>query len=441
MTSWPPPLLRDRSRIAQIVLAGILPVAFGVACGVVLGTSRPWFEGLMIAGGVGGIGAGFEHVGWRAGGLRGIVGGALFAVALLAAFVLRGAPALAPLPAPLPIMAIAYAVFGVPFGMLGGALRGRVVRRGERGDSITIEVGGIYVTVDLARWSANDPADARRFLLIHGSPGHGGHFAPIVDELRRWGDVVAFDLPGYGTRRAPRRPSLTWHADVTAELARALWPDTTIDLIGQSFGGAVVMTVVARAPKLVRSAVVLGTVGTPAHPSLRMGARLARIPGAAVVAAGLARLLAVRWFGRRAVAWFARPSFAPDPVPREFAAAEAALIAARPWSLGTSLRMNLGNPCGALVAQVPAIHHPVLFVHGREDALVPIEHARDLYDRLSILGGGHRFVALDGGHMVHYTRPRAVIQAIGDWLESGTTGTTCINRSGSTSPASGASSA
>jgi hypothetical protein len=118
-------LLGQRPLAVQVILVVVLPVAFGALCGTVLGASQLWFNVLMLVAGLGGIGGGFEHAGARAGLLRGIVAGALFAGALLVTFEARGVPALTPLPASMPIMAVGYAVMGMPFGALGGWLRGR----------------------------------------------------------------------------------------------------------------------------------------------------------------------------------------------------------------------------------------------------------------------------------------------------------------------------
>ena len=120
-----PPLLRDRPRAAQVVLAVVAPVVFGAVCGYVLGSSEGGFNLLMLLAGVGGIGAGFEHLGPREGAIRGIVGGVLFTAALVVCFGVRGVPAVVPLPAPLAAMAVIYAVMGVPLGALGGRLRAR----------------------------------------------------------------------------------------------------------------------------------------------------------------------------------------------------------------------------------------------------------------------------------------------------------------------------
>jgi hypothetical protein len=109
----------------QIVLAVVIPVVYGAVCGAVLGASQLGFNLLMLAATIGGVLGGFDHAGAREGVVRGLVGGVLFAAALLASFEVRGLPALTPLPAAMPIMAVIYAVSGMPLGALGGWLRGR----------------------------------------------------------------------------------------------------------------------------------------------------------------------------------------------------------------------------------------------------------------------------------------------------------------------------
>jgi uncharacterized membrane protein YoaK (UPF0700 family) len=60
-----PILLRDRSRQSQIVLAIIVPFAFGALAGVALGISAGAYWALLALATVGGVIVGFEHQDWR----------------------------------------------------------------------------------------------------------------------------------------------------------------------------------------------------------------------------------------------------------------------------------------------------------------------------------------------------------------------------------------
>ncbi len=285
---------------------------------------------------------------------------------------------------------------------------------GGHREMVELVVDGEPVRVEWVRIPSR--GGLRRIVCIHGNPSHLEHFAPLVPCLSRLGEVVLFDLPGYGRTPSSRRaPSLAWHADVTAALARALGPGGEIELVGQSFGAGVALTVMARHPALVNSAVLLGSIGYPAHASLRHGALLARIPGAGAVARRVARSL--RWVPG-ALGPFAAPSFLPEPFPHGFVDGEAALIAARPWILATSLAANLGDPCGELAREASELRRPVLFVHGRDDQLVPLANVRALHDRVRQAQIASRLEVVEGGHMVHFTQPERVCPLVERWLGS-----------------------
>jgi hypothetical protein len=122
---WPPPLLRERSPTLQVVGVFLMPIVFGGLCGWLLGESDTAYEIVTALGILGGISAGYEHAGWREGLVRGLTGGALFAVTIVVVHEARGVEAVANLPASLGITAVIYVLFGILFGALGGALRAR----------------------------------------------------------------------------------------------------------------------------------------------------------------------------------------------------------------------------------------------------------------------------------------------------------------------------
>jgi hypothetical protein len=117
-----PILLRDRSRQSQIVLAIIVPFAFGALAGVALGISVGAYWALLALATVGGVLVGFEHEDWRGGARRGVLGGALFATGLLIAHAITGADAKASLGSFPPLLIVLDAVVGTLLGMLGGHL-------------------------------------------------------------------------------------------------------------------------------------------------------------------------------------------------------------------------------------------------------------------------------------------------------------------------------
>ena len=125
---WPPPLMATHPRPVQIVLVGVVPAVFGAITGIFLGISEPVYVVLSILGVLGGVGAGFDHVGERSGALRGLLAGLLFGAFILIAHEVSGQDAEAHLPDPAIVLVAVTTLLGGAFGAIGGALRARVER-------------------------------------------------------------------------------------------------------------------------------------------------------------------------------------------------------------------------------------------------------------------------------------------------------------------------
>jgi hypothetical protein len=122
---WPPPLLAEHPRSLQIVLAVIVPAVYGAITGYFLGVSEGTYLVLSLIGVLGGIGAGFDHLGAATGAQRGLLAGAIFGAAILIAHEIHGATAMADLPDPPILLVVATVLLGAAFGALGGWLRSR----------------------------------------------------------------------------------------------------------------------------------------------------------------------------------------------------------------------------------------------------------------------------------------------------------------------------
>lgn len=116
------PLLRDRPRPAQILLAIVVPFVFGAVVGVALGISAGLYWGLSALAAIGGVLAGLEHPEWRSGARRGILGGALFALGLLLAHAVAGTDAKVSLGGFPPLLIVIDAIIGMLLGAFGGQL-------------------------------------------------------------------------------------------------------------------------------------------------------------------------------------------------------------------------------------------------------------------------------------------------------------------------------
>jgi hypothetical protein len=125
-----PPLLSQRPRPVQVLLAGVVPALYGALTGVVLGVSEPAYLVLSLLGILGAVAAGFEHRGARAGAVRGVLAGSIFGAFILIAHQIHGEDAKAHLPDPEILLLVLTTGFAMPLAALGGSLRRRQELKG-----------------------------------------------------------------------------------------------------------------------------------------------------------------------------------------------------------------------------------------------------------------------------------------------------------------------
>jgi hypothetical protein len=124
-------LLSEHPRSVQVLLAVVLPALYGAATGYFLGVSEATYLILSVIGVLGGIGAGFDHLGVAAGARRGIAAGLIFGGSILIAHEIHGAEAKADLPDPEILLVVITTGLAAGFAAFGGWLRERAARRAE----------------------------------------------------------------------------------------------------------------------------------------------------------------------------------------------------------------------------------------------------------------------------------------------------------------------
>lgn len=124
------PLLRERSHGVEMALVIVVPTIFGAITGYFLGQSEAVYTVLALLGIVGGFFAGLEHEGALEGFYRGILGGLLFGLAILATNGLLDEEPKAHLPDPEVMLIVITGAFGAALGALGGWFRLRRDRKG-----------------------------------------------------------------------------------------------------------------------------------------------------------------------------------------------------------------------------------------------------------------------------------------------------------------------
>ncbi len=97
-------------------------------------------------------------------------------------------------------------------------------------------------------------------LLIHGTGGDAGSFAPVVGKLAARYRVIAYDRRGHGRSPGPPpsgRQAHAAHAEDARALVDALAPGEPVLVVGSSAGGIVALQLAATHPERVRALVVV----------------------------------------------------------------------------------------------------------------------------------------------------------------------------------------
>jgi pimeloyl-ACP methyl ester carboxylesterase len=253
------------------------------------------------------------------------------------------------------------------------------------------------------RWFEGGAGDP--ILLLHGFGGAASNWTLLAPELAERARVIVPDLPGHGGSSALAAPPET--LDPFADRVARLLAEPTL-VVGHSLGGVVALRLAVRRPELVRGLVLAGCAGiSSATRSAERALTLVSFvkPGKHVsrwrhAIARRARLRALA-FGSISVA---------DPralSPRS----------ANGFLAGSGLYTDVHSAGDALVRSDPRldlerVRCPSFVLHGTRDAQVPLcdafEYARRLRAPL-------RTVA-DCGHLLIGERPKAVLDAISDWI-------------------------
>ena len=128
-TVWSPVTFDEQPPALRVVGTVVMPVVAGAVCGLLLGVSEAVYLVLSLLCIAGGVVAGREHRGPLAGLARGLWGGTLFGLAILAVHELTGADAKASLPDPPVLLAVLTGLIGAGLGALGAWTRRRDAAR------------------------------------------------------------------------------------------------------------------------------------------------------------------------------------------------------------------------------------------------------------------------------------------------------------------------
>lgn len=217
----------------------------------------------------------------------------------------------------------------------------------------------------------HDVGSGAPVLLIHGSgPGVSAWanwrlLLPVLAQTRR---VIAPDMRGFGFTERPADPadssaySMTAWVQQAVDLLDALKIEQT-DLVGNSFGGALALALAIAHPKRVRRLVLMGSVGVPFEITPGLDAVWGYTPSID----NMRSLLDIFAFSRALVTDELAQLRYQASIQPGFQEAFAAMFPAP--------RQRWVDAMVSAEADIRALPHPTLVVHGREDQVIPLANS------------------------------------------------------------------
>jgi 2-hydroxymuconate-semialdehyde hydrolase len=205
-------------------------------------------------------------------------------------------------------------------------------------------------------------------LLLHGSgPGVSAWanwrlLLPVLAQTRR---VLAPDLLGFGYTDRPADPTNNAHyrMDIWVQQAVDLLDALGIaqaDLVGNSFGGALALALAIKHPQRVRRLVLMGSVGVPFVITPGLDAVWGYTPSIS----RMRELLDIFAFDRTLVTDELAQLRYQASIQRGFQESFAAMFPAP--------RQRWVDAMASSEADIRALPHETLIVHGREDQVIPL---------------------------------------------------------------------
>ncbi|HEY0011317.1 MAG TPA: alpha/beta hydrolase [Allosphingosinicella sp.] len=265
--------------------------------------------------------------------------------------------------------------------------------------------------VDGVRLHYVDRGTGPAIVLLHGNATMVQDWlsAGIVDALARTNRVIAFDRPGFGHSRRPRRT--LWTPAAQARLiAKALEQLDVSDatIVGHSFGTLVAAELGLGHAHVARSLVLIGGYY---YPSARLDAAVAAPPAVPVIGDVL-RYTVSPLLGAAMKPAMEAQIFAPAPVSDGWKDGFPFEMTLRPSQIRASAaEAALMVPAAAALApRLGALTIPVTIVAGTGDKVVSTQEQSQ---RLAAaLPQSELLIVEEAGHMVHHSAADAVAMAI-----------------------------
>jgi len=254
----------------------------------------------------------------------------------------------------------------------------------------------------------HDVGSGRPVLLIHGSgPGVSAwaNWRLVIPELSKRFRVVAPDMVGFGFTERPqniRYEMATWLGQLIG-LLDALEIEK-VDLVGNSFGGALALAAAIRYPQRVRRLVLMGSAGV----SFPLTPGLDAVWGYTPSLENMRKLLDIFAYDRSLVTDELAQLRYEASIRPGFQEAFAAMFPAP--------RQRWIEALASPEAEIRRIPHETLILHGREDKVIPLSNSLTLSQwihraQLHVFGRC--------GHWVQIEHASRFVKLVGDFFAEG----------------------
>lgn len=233
------------------------------------------------------------------------------------------------------------------------------------------EIGQTITAAGIAT-NLHDLGSGFPVLLIHGSgPGVSAYanWRLVMPELAKQVRVIAPDMVGFGFTE--RRAGQAYNMDVWVAQAIGVLDALGIeqaDLVGNSFGGALALALTIRHPQRVRRLVLMGSVGVP----FNLTEGLDRVWGYEPSLANMRELL--DWFA------YDRGLVNDDLARLRYEASIRPGFQESFAAMFPAPRQRWVDAMASAEADIRAIAHQTLVIHGREDRVIPLSNSVTLAD-------------------------------------------------------------
>lgn len=263
----------------------------------------------------------------------------------------------------------------------------------------SIQVAGIQTNY-------HDVGKGEAVLLIHGSGPGVSAFAnwrlslPALSQNFR---VIAPDMAGFGFSERPENYQYTmenWVAQAVG-LLDAL-DISKASLVGNSFGGALALALAVRHPERVNKLVLMGSVGVP----FKITEGLDRVWGYEPSLDTMKGLLDIFAYNRALVTDELAELRYQASIRPGFQESFSAMFPAP--------RQRWVDAMSSPFADIRALPHPTLIIHGRDDKVIPLQNA---YQLLDLIEQSELHVFGQCGHWTQIEHAQSFNQLVAEFLQ------------------------